>query len=257
MSVNKNSRFIQIGIDRLVRLKWLTKTASLLLAGNEDSVIKAVLQDDLKKSFRSENCNVRGSIDKSITILLKIWVRTPRELESLRKSGLDLIKNIDRTNQIAVHWGMVMAVYPFWGSVAIQVGRLLKLQGSVVASQVQRRMREQYGERETVSRRARYVLRSFVDWGLLKETSKKGIYTNSTPLAIDDSRLIAWLVEASLHARSSGSAQLKELLASPALFPFQLKPVNAKSLLAASTNIDITRYALNDDLVMLRKAVPY
>jgi hypothetical protein len=43
---------------------------------------------------------------------------------------------------------------------------------------VQRRVREQYGERETVSRRVHYVLRSFVDWGGLKETAEKGVYEN-------------------------------------------------------------------------------
>ena len=69
-----------------------------------------------------------------------------------------------------------MAVYPFWSSVATQVGRLLRLQGSAAAAQVQRRIREQYGERETVARRARYVLRSYLDWGVLQETGAPGVY---------------------------------------------------------------------------------
>ena len=70
-----------------------------------------------------------------------------------------------------------MAVYPFWSGVATQVGRLLRLQGSAAAAHVQRRVREQYGERETVSRAARRVLRSYLDWGVLQETGKKGIYS--------------------------------------------------------------------------------
>lgn len=47
----------------------------------------------------------------------------------------------------------------------------------VAAAHVQRRVHEQYGERETVSRAARRVLRSFLDWGVLQETESKGIYT--------------------------------------------------------------------------------
>jgi len=70
-----------------------------------------------------------------------------------------------------------MAVYPFWASVATQVGRLLKLQGSVAAAHVQRRMRESYGERETVSRRVRFVLRSYVAWRVLRETGAQGVYS--------------------------------------------------------------------------------
>jgi hypothetical protein len=148
---------------------------------------------------------------------------------------------------------MVMAVYPFWLGVATQVGRLLRLQGSAAAPHVQRRVREQYGERETVSRAARRVLRSYLDWGVLQQTGTKGIYAAGTTLAVDDSRLIAWLAEAFLQSRANGSLPLKDLLDSPSLFPFRLKPVNAESLVAPSSRLDILRHGLDDDLVMLRK----
>ncbi len=62
---------------------------------------------------------------------------------------------------------------------------------AVAAGQVQRRVREQYGERETVSHRVRCVLRSFVDWEVLKETSKKGIYAAGLSLAVDHVELVA------------------------------------------------------------------
>jgi len=247
------NRFAQIGLDRLVRLTWLEKVSSLVLAGNELKDIKTILQDDLKGDFRSTKTDVRGSMDKTITILLKVWLTAPIELEPLRVEGLELLKRVPRHNRLAIHWGMVMAVYPFWPGVATQVGRLLRLQGSAAAAHVQRRVREQYGERETVSRRVRYVLRSFLDWGVLEENGTKGIYSAGPSLAVEDSRLIAWLVEASLHARANGSAPLKDLLDSPSLFPFRLKPIHAESLLAASSRLDILRHGLDDDLVMLRK----
>jgi len=247
------NRFTQIGLDRLVRIAWVEKVSSLVLAGNESAYIKSILQSDLQGAFRSTNTDVRGSIDKTITILLKIWLRVPSELASLRVDGLELLKHLPRHYHLAIHWGMVMAVYPFWSRVAAHVGRLLRLQGSVAAVQVQRRIREQYGERETVSRRARYALRSYLDWGVLQETGAKGIYSAGATLSVDDSRLIAWLAEASLHARANGSAPLKDLIDSPSLFPFRIKPVHAESLLAASSRLDLLRHGLDDDLVMLRK----
>jgi hypothetical protein len=149
---------------------------------------------------------------------------------------------------------MVMAVYPFWSGVAVQVGRLLRLQGSAAAAHVQRRVREQYGERETVSRAARRVLRSYLDWGVLQESGTKGIYTTGTILAVDDSRLIAWMVEASLDARANGSAPLKDLIDSPNFFPFRIKPIHAQSLVAVSSRLDILHHWLDDDLIMLRKS---
>lgn len=148
---------------------------------------------------------------------------------------------------------MVTAVYPFWSGIAIQVGRLLKLQGSAAAAHVQRRAREQYGERETVSRRVRYVLRSFLDWGVLQESGAKGIYTAGTTQSVDDPQLVAWLAEAALHARVNGSAPFRDLLDSPGFFPFRIKPIHGESIQAISSRLEILHHGLDDDLVMLRK----
>jgi len=243
----------QIGFSQRVRLEWLEQTANLILAGNDRAAVNAVLQALLKDKVSVGGQAKRGSREKIITILLKTWLTVPRELELLRVEGLELLKSVPRRDQPAIHWGMAMAAYPFWASVASQTGRLLRLQGSAAAPQIQRRVREQYGERETVSRAARRVLRSYVDWGVLQETGTKGVYTAGTPQAIDDFRLIAWLVEAAIHARANGSAPLRDLLESPSLFPFRLKPIHVESLVATSSRLDFLRHGLNENLVMLRK----
>ena len=248
-----NSRIDQIGFSQRVRLEWVARAANLILAGNEPTTINEMLQALLKDKVSIGGEAKRGNREKIITILLKIWQKVPAKLEALRLEGLDLLKRLPPEDHLAIHWGMVMAVYPFWAAVAGQVGRLLKLQGTVAAAQVQRRIRELYGERDTVSRAARRVLRSYLDWGVLQETGRKGIYTTGKSIAVEDSRLIAWLVEASLQTRTSGSAPLKDLLDSPTLFPFQLKPMPAKILQALSSRLDIFRHGLDDDLVLLKK----
>lgn len=246
-------RVNQIGFSQRVRLEWLEQTARLVLAGNDKPAVNDVLQELLKDKVSVGGQAERGNREKIITILLKTWLTVPSELESLRVEGLELLKRIPRRDHLAIHWGMVMAVYPFWAAVASQVGRLLRLQGSAAAAHVQRRVREQYGERETVSRGARRVLRSYLDWGVLQETRVKGAYTAGTTLPIDDARLIAWLAEASLHSRANGSAPLKDLLESPSLFPFRIRRIQAEGLVSASSSLDILRHGLDDDLVMLRK----
>ncbi len=251
--MNEQHRQHQIGIDRLIRLQWLEKTANLALNGIDKLKFKEILQDILSADFPSSKPDVRGSLSKTITVLMKTWVQVPTGLEELRDRGLILLKTSDRKMQLPVHWGMLMAAYPFWGSTAMHTGRLLRLQGSVAAAQVQRRLCEQYGERETVSRRARYALRSFIDWGVLSDTGIQGIYKPTPPLAINDTRIIAWLVEASLHSRDEGLVPLRELFDNLYLFPFLLKPMQAVDLEAASTRIDIIRHGIDDDLVILRR----
>ncbi len=246
-------RIDQIGFSQRVRLEWFELTVKLILAGNDKAAVNEALQELLKDKVSVGGQAERGNREKIITILLKTWLTVPSGLESLRVEGLELLKHASRRDHLAIHWGMIMAVYPFWSGVATQTGRLLRLQGSAAAAQVQRRVREQYGERETVSRAARRVLRSYLDWGVLQETGAKGIYSAGATQAVDDFRLVAWLTEASLHARANGSAPLKDLIDGPSLFPFRLKPIYAETLVTASSRLDVLRHGLDDDLVMLRK----
>ena len=247
----------QIGFSQRVRLEWLEQTANMVLAGNDKAAVNDALQELLKDKVSVGGHSEGSNRSKIISILRKIWVTTPDELMPLRNDALAFLSTqssslIPRHLSIVIHWGMVMAVYPFWSGVATQTGSLLRLQGSVAAAHVQRRVREQYGERETVSRSARRVLRSYLDWGVLQETSAKGIYSAGVTLDVDDSRLIAWLAEASLHARANGWAPLKDLIDSPAPFPFRIKPIYAANLVAASSRLDLLRHGLNEDLIILR-----
>jgi hypothetical protein len=247
-----NGRETQIGIDRIINLDWLEKTAHFVMAGNTKKMIDEMLQDLLKDRLSGGKPGVRGSREKTITILLKTWLTVPRELEKLRDEGLELLQDLPRKNRIAVHWGMILIAYPFWGVVAARTGRLLRLQGIAAAAHVQRRVKEDYGERETASRATQRVLRSFINWGVLKETRNKGVYSQGKLYPIEEPRLITWIVETSLRARSSRSAALKDLLDSPSIFPFCLAHISAEHMAYLSPRLDILRHSLDYDLVMLR-----
>ena len=246
-------RATQVGLSQRIRLEWMEQTANLLLAGNDEAVINDSLQHLLRDKVSVGGESVRGNREKVITILLKTWVAVPRELEKMRDDGLKILRSLTREDRTAVHWGMTLAAYSFWGAVAAHAGRLLRLQGTAAAAHIQRRIREEYGERETVSRAARRVLRSFIDWGVLNETGNKGVYVQGKQYSIEEPKLIAWMVEASLHSRSHGSAATKDLLDNPNIFPFRLTHISADHLASLSPRLDILRHGLNEDLVMLRE----
>src|SRR5437764_12100172 len=165
---------LQIGFSQRVQLDWLEQTAALVLAGQTREQIETALQECLRDKLSVGGAAQRGNREKAITILLKIWASVPKYLQPFRDEGLDYLQRLPHADHIALHWGMTMAVYPFFGAVAETVGRLMRLQGTCAAAQIQRRMREQLGERATVARAARRILRCFVDWGVLQET--QGVY---------------------------------------------------------------------------------
>jgi len=141
-----NDRRAQIGFSQRIRLEWFEKTANLILAGNDKTAVKDSLQEMLKDKVSVGGQAVRGNREKAITILMKTWLTVPSGLEALRNEGLKILQRLPRKDRVAVHWGMALATYPFWGAVAAHTGRLLRLQGTAAAAHIQRRIKEQYGE---------------------------------------------------------------------------------------------------------------
>ena len=163
-----------------------------------------------------------------------------------------MIRQLPTEKHMPIHWGMSMAAYPFLKAVADNIGRLLRLQDSVTSSQVQRRVREKYGERETVSRATQRVMYSFVDWEVLEKEAKAPVYKPAMMQHIDNPRLIAWLVEALLHTKPDGRALLNDLLQSPALFPFTLGWV-PPNIIEELAHVQLAHQGLDGDLMILRK----
>ena len=241
----------KVGIGRLVRLAWLEETASLVAAGNDKTAVHGALDRLLTDQISLGGNAPRSGREKAITVLMKTWLLVPDGLEPLRDDGLRLLNQVGKGERIALHWGMLLAAYPFWGAVAARTGRLLRIEGRAGAAQVQQRIREEYGERPGVERAARYVLRSFVDWGILAETGKQGTYSSAPPRAVRNPGLVAWLSEAVLLSRFVTAASPRVLLRGPRLFPFHLPTPTGESLTSHSTRLDFVRHGLDEQLVML------
>jgi len=90
-------------------------------------------------------------------------------------------------------------------------------------------------------------------WAVLNETVGKSVYGQGKQYPVEKPRLIAWMVEAALRARTNESTRIKDLLDSPSLFPFRLAHISAEHVASLSPRLNIVRHGLDDDLVMLRR----
>ena len=241
-----------IGYNRTVKLRWLDETVDLFLSGRSDSEIYDVLSERLSKELSVGSTARRGSREKAITLLLKTWVRVSPSLQPLREDGIALLKGARRNERLPLHWGMTMAAYPFWRVVAEVTGRLFRLQGTVSPLQVQRRVKELFGEREAVARSARYVLRAFADWGVINDAVSIGEYVPAAPIQLDDPKLASWLLEAAVVSTAQGTSDFRALLDSPSLFPFQLQRI-APVQLTESGRLEIVRHGVDEMIIRVRK----
>ena len=217
-------RSTPFGFSQRVQLEWLNQTAELALSGKKPDEIRLALNEMLSDKLSVNSTKEAGSgsnRDKVVSIMTKIWVTPPPHLTGLRKDGLQMLNRLPRQERLPIHWGMSMAVYPFFGQVAETVGRLLRLQNTISATQVQRRLCEQLGEGETVSRAARRVIRSFVDWGVLLDTPQLGMYQAASPINLTDRELLTWLLEAVLISTDAKTGLLNVLTEAPSLYPFK------------------------------------
>ena len=243
-----------IGIDRRIRLEWLEYTVELYkLKLSEKEITKALLNEVSGYLSVGKSSVSRGSGEKAVTNLMKIWIKVPNELTSLRNRGLQLFNDFPKDQHIVFHWGMTIAIYPFWGFVATHTGRLLRLQKTITPVQVQQRLKEHYGERPTIKDATRRALRSMADWEVLKESDKKGIYLNGLTIKLDNPKLVSWLLEATIHLLPRQAVSLKELINHPVLFPFNLRAISLKDLLENNSDLELQNYGLNEPMVLLKK----
>ena len=243
-------RTIQIGFSQRIQLDWLERTAQLFREGAVRNEIEENLQDYLKDSLSKGGTAKRGNREKAISILLKTWVTVPKRLESFRNDGLLIFSRTGIDAHLPIHWGMSMAVYPFFGAVARTLGRLLKLQGTATASQVQKRIKEQLGERETVARAARRILSCFRDWGVLVDTEKKGVYMSAPRNDLNDGSTNAWLAEGALVANDARALPINLFREMPEFFPFRFGQISLKDL-EKSKRLSVYRHGLDEDMVAL------
>jgi len=247
------NRHEMIGIKQPVRRAWMQQAANSLLAGMDSAAIRKELHGFIADQDRNGGKSRLSDGNRAFTVnnLMRIWVTPDAELTGFRDDALKYLRS-HSDMAIAVHWAMISAAYPFWFTVAFQTGRLLNLQHQVTRPQIINRLKEQYGDRETVTRYARYVIRSFVSWGTLKDTKTKGCYEKPTPMIISDNELAILLLESALHASPSGKAPLNVLMNSPAFFPFQLPAVSGDFIAQNSARIDVDRYSLDDEMLKLK-----
>lgn len=250
-----DSRHDALGIKQVIRYEWLERTVNCLRSGMSAKVIRQELHEYLMERKGSGEEAERGLVSRNqvVNMLMTIWVSPDDSLCEFRNAALSLIRQ-DRAFDLAVHWAMVSAVYPFWFNVAFQSGRLLYLQEQITQPQIFARLKEKYGDRETVSRYARYTVRSFVAWRVLKDSEAKGCYEKTPPLVVANSELAVLILESSLHAVPEGKGSMGLLLNNPAFFPFNLPVMSGDYVSQRSDRIEVVRYGLDDELLRLKAA---
>lgn len=238
----------EIGFDRRLKLPWLDFTAGLVAQGRSAAEIRQALSQHLEGVLAESG--TRGARSKTITVLCRLWCEDGSVVDSLRHDAIRFRQEVTRKDAVWLHTGLAIATYPFFLSTMETLGRLLRLQQDVSLQEATRRVCEQWGDRERVARSARHVIQTVRDWGLLEATPKKGVYAAPEPRPLPSIDLGVWLLRALLVGARRTMAPLAEIVGSPAVYPFLLKPLVPHHL-RQSEQIRLVRHGLDEDLIGL------
>lgn len=237
---------IEIAFRRKVRAIWLEQ--GMALAANDVTWKEA--KASLTKEVAAENAGAE-TIRKVLEHIRRIWFEPPNDSIALRSQALELFRaDNSQDTRFLLNWGMTIAAYPFVGSVGEALGRLLKLQNEARRADVQRRLREKYGDRDFVSRITRYVISSFLDWGVVAETKNRGVYIPGTKVRPKNNEQLAWIAEAVLISRREDQMTLSQIHHHPILFPLAPEAFNGLTL-RSNPRLKITRQGINEEVVRI------
>jgi hypothetical protein len=215
-----------IGFDRTIDIEWLDAGAARAATGQTPAEIRKFLWDFLEDVVPG-NTNNSGR-GKTLTVLSRIWVAAPAPVKPLREMALRRFVSATSEQRVAIHWAMAVGTHPYFYDVVTNVGKILTLNGQANRSQIKRRMTETWGDRSTLERTIQHVLRSIIQWGLLRHGQEKGSLV-APPRRIPITHEIGELLIHAILLSHGHGLPLSQLTSHPALFPFDVR-LNPTSL---------------------------
>ena len=246
------SRFDKLGIKQTIQKAWMDRTLEMVLSGMPEREIRAELDGFLSTQKQSGGVGERGKKTYGMALAtLASWFAPDDALAPFVNDSIGLARRIAPNSWLSLHWAVVSANYPFWFNVAKQTGRLLNLQDQISQPQIFSRLKEQYGDRETVARNARYTVRSFVSWDVLVDSDTRGCYEKSSLVEINDPNIAGILIESVLLTLPTGKGSLSSILSNPGLFPFQIYCSNGELIASLSERVEVNRLGLDEDMLTI------
>jgi len=235
-----------IGIDRTIQLNWIDSAVEMLLKGYTPEEIWIGLDPIIGSVLTGKDAR-----RKCKTVIFRVWIKVPQEVESFRDEALGLMKSATKSERIVLHWIMCCVAYPFFRDFTATLGKMLKLQDDINSQQVIRRIVEKYGERSTAIRATQRLFVSLVNWGVITETADKHKFsTDKIHRYKISEKIVPWMVEGVIRASGSKSISMENIRLNPSLFPFDYEPT--LSNISTDGRFEINRHALNENLITLK-----
>lgn len=181
---------------------------------------------------------------KTKKCLTRVWLNPP-------PAAADMIawargQSVDRNTRALLHFGALLATYPFVGIVCRVIGQHVQTEGRIEAAAVRSEVRRLVGDRPSVEVAARKSYTTLRNLGMLRQEAQNLFLPDSPP---ECPRVLAgWLTHGLILSRQVESIPLSSVLAAPELLGMALSAPDVRcyplleSHAAASGDVLVPRH---------------
>lgn len=145
--------------------------------------------------------------NKTRKVLTRVWVCPPDNAQAMIRWGIEHQREL--VDRRALHYGALLATFPFFGSIAAAVGRQIHIDGAANRKSLRAFARTTFGEREFIDAGASKSLATMRNLGVL-DGPRDGPYRIREPLAAPPA-FSSWFLHALALTRRVESVRVAEL----------------------------------------------
>lgn len=205
-----------VGLSRKITLKWLNKAHEFFSEGLTEEEFKTQMNDYL--SFEIDSPTV---LRKTREILMHVWFyEDDYYLTLIRRDADDLLKRYPEYD-IAIHWCMLLSVYPVFADICKLIGRISDFTDIVTLSQLKQNLYDEWGERSTLYHSTDKIIATMKELDAIS-SEKPGKYTIKKH-SIARSEVALFMAMVAMKVDGNSYYSFSELHDFDLLFPFEYK----------------------------------
>ncbi len=205
-----------VGLSRKITLKWLNKAHEFFSEDLTEEEFKTQMNDYL--SFEIDSPTV---LRKTREILMRVWFYEDDYCLSLiRRNADDLLKRFPEYD-IAIHWCMLLSVYPVYSDICRLIGRISDFTDIVTLSQLKQKMFDEWGERSTLHYSTDKIIATMKELDAIS-SEERGEYMIKKHI-IARSEIALFMVMVAMKVDGNSYYSFSELHNFDLLFPFEYK----------------------------------
>lgn len=172
--------------------------------------------------------------NKTRKVLTRVWVVPPTKAQAMIRWGIE--HQQEMRDPQALHFGALLATFPFFGSIAAAVGRQIHIDGAADRKSLRTFARSTFGEREFIDAGASKSLATMRNLGVL-DGPRCGPYRVGSRLFVPP-EFSSWFLHALALSRQVESVHVGELSRAfeltaldiaPAVSPYPLLELHAEN----------------------------